>query len=404
MLLKTEHSRDIPVTIQAPQANIAENTDDIFADSSEQLTDEGIAGADDGSDSSTAVAQVPHTYIVSSGDSLSSILTQFGIDSSDIATIANQNKDLRNLKIGQPISWKLDDDGLLQELSWGVSRRETRVYTRTETGFTESKEFQKGELKNSVTSGVIRGSFSNSATNAGLTSAEARAVTKALQWQIDFKKLQSGDKFSALFSREVLDGRTEQSELIGVRLRSAGKDYYAFLAEDGRYYDSKAGGLERGFMRFPTAKQFRVSSQFNPRRVNPVTGRISPHKGVDFAMPVGTPVLATGDGEVIVAKYSGAAGNFVAIRHGSQYTTRYMHLRQLLVKPGQRVKRGDRIALSGNTGRSTGPHLHYELWINQQAVNPLTAKLPRADGLTGKDKLQYLTKVKEVMPQLTFND
>ncbi|HCT3693431.1 TPA: murein DD-endopeptidase MepM [Proteus mirabilis] len=404
VVLHTEQSREVPISIQTPLTTQGENTDDIITDSNDQLTDEGLVGADDGVDTSTAVAQVPHTYIVSSGDSLSSILTQFGIDSADIATLSNQNKDLRNLKIGQPISWKLDDDGLLQELSWGVSRRETRVYTRTETGFTEAKEFQKGEWKNSVTTGVIRGSFSASATNAGLTNAEARAVTKALQWQLDFRKLQSGDKFSALFSREVLDGRTEQSELIGVRLRSGGKDYYAFLAEDGRYYDSQAGGLERGFMRFPTVKQFRVSSQFNPRRINPVTGRVAPHKGVDFAMPVGTPVLATGDGEVIVSKYSGAAGNFIAIRHGSQYTTRYMHLRQLLVKPGQRVKRGDRIALSGNTGRSTGPHLHYELWINQQAVNPLTAKLPRADGLTGKEKREYLAKVKEIMPQLTLDN
>ncbi len=75
----------------------------------------------------------------------------------------------------------------------------------------------------------------------------------------------------------------------------------------------------------------------------------------------------------MVAKRSGAAGYYIAIRHGRTYTTRYMHLRKLLVKPGQKVKRGDRIALSGNTGRSTGPHLHYEVWINQQAVNPLTA-------------------------------
>ena len=97
-------------------------------------------------------------------------------------------------------------------------------------------------------------------------------------------------------------------------------------------------------------------------------------------MPVGTPVLAVGDGEVVIAKRSGAASNYVAIRHGRQYTTRYMHLKKLLVKPGQKVKRGDRIALSGNTGRSTGPHLHFELWTGQQAVNPLTAKLPRSEG------------------------
>ncbi len=93
----------------------------------------------------------------------------------------------------------------------------------------------------------------------------------------------------------------------------------------------------------------------------------------------------------MVAKRSGAAGYYIAIRHGRTYTTRYMHLRKLLVKPGQKVKRGDRIALSGNTGRSTGPHLHYEVWINQQAVNPLTAKLPRTEGLTGSDRREYRT-------------
>lgn len=188
VVLQNEQTREVPVSIQMPLANQGENTDDIITDSSDQLTDEGLVGAEDGTDTSTAVAQVPHTYIVSSGDSLSSILTQFGIDSADIATISNQNKDLRNLKIGQSISWELDDNGLLKELSWGVSRRETRIYTRTETGFKETKEFQKGEWKNSVTTGVIRGSFSVSATNAGLTNSEARAVTKALQWQVDFKK------------------------------------------------------------------------------------------------------------------------------------------------------------------------------------------------------------------------
>ena len=114
VVLHTEQSREVPISIQTPLTTQGENTDDIITDSSDQLTDEGLVGADDGVDTSTAVAQVPHTYIVSSGDSLSSILTQFGIDSADIATLSNQYKDLRNLKIGQPISWKLDDDGLLQ--------------------------------------------------------------------------------------------------------------------------------------------------------------------------------------------------------------------------------------------------------------------------------------------------
>ena len=345
-----------------------------------------------------------HEYVVSTGDTLSSILNQYGIDMGDITQLAAADKELRNLKIGQQLSWTLTADGELQRLTWEVSRRETRTYDRTAAnGFKMTSEMQQGEWVNNLLKGTVGGSFVASARNAGLTSAEVSAVIKAMQWQMDFRKLKKGDEFAVLMSREMLDGKREQSQLLGVRLRSEGKDYYAIRAEDGKFYDRNGTGLAKGFLRFPTAKQFRISSNFNPRRTNPVTGRVAPHRGVDFGMPQGTPVLSVGDGEVVVAKRSGAAGYYVAIRHGRSYTTRYMHLRKILVKPGQKVKRGDRIALSGNTGRSTGPHLHYEVWINQQAVNPLTAKLPRTEGLTGSDRREFLAQAKEIVPQLRFD-
>jgi len=344
-----------------------------------------------------------HEYVVSTGDTLSSVLNQYGIDMGDITQIATADKELRNLKIGQQLSWTLTADGDLQRLTWEMSRRETRTYDRTPTGFKMSSELQQGDWVNSSLKGTVSSGFIASARSAGLSSGEVSSVVKAMQWQMDFRKMKKGDKFAVLMSREMLDGKAEQSQLLGVRLSLDGKDYYAFRAEDGKFYDRTGTGLAKGFLRFPTSRQFRVSSNFNPRRTNPVTGRIAPHRGVDFAMPQGTPVLAVGDGEVVVAKRSGAAGYYVAIRHGRTYTTRYMHLRKLLVKPGQKVKRGDRVALSGNTGRSTGPHLHYEVWINQQAVNPLTAKLPRTEGLTGKDRTDYLAQVKEVLPQLSFD-
>lgn len=341
--------------------------------------------------------------MVSTGDTLGSILTQFGIDMSEVSALAKQNPALRNLKIGQTLSWVVNDAGELQQLTWEVNRRETRTYNLVNGNFKEAVESQQGEWKNKVVTGTLNGSFVNSARAAGLSRSEVNAVIKALQWQMDFRKLQKGDQFSVLMSREELNGRSEQSQLLGVRMRSGGKDYYAVRADDGKFYDRQGSGLAKGFMRFPTTKQFRVSSNFNPRRVNPVTGRVAPHKGVDFAMPVGTPVLAVGDGEVVIAKRSGAAGNYVVIRHGRQYTTRFMHLKKILVKPGQKVKRGDRIALSGNTGRSTGPHLHYEFWLNNQAVNPLTAQLPRSDGLSGKDRREYLAQVRQVVPQLQLD-
>ncbi|UYU30545.1 murein DD-endopeptidase MepM [Siccibacter colletis] len=369
----------------------------------DQAPPEDDAIPQDELDDKTAGEAGVHEYVVSTGDTLSSVLNQYGIDMGEISQLATVDKDLRNLKIGQQISWTLTDNGELQRLTWELSRRETRTYDRTATGFKMSSEMQQGDWVNNVFKGTVGSSFVSSARDAGLTSSEISAVIKSMQWQMDFRKLKKGDQFAVLMSREMFDGKREQSQLVGVRLRSDGKDYYAVRADDGKFYDRNGSGLAKGFLRFPTAKQFRVSSNFNPRRVNPVTGRIAPHKGVDFAMPQGTPVLAVGDGEVLVAKRSGGAGYYVAIRHGRTYTTRYMHLRKLLVKPGQKVKRGDRIALSGNTGRSTGPHLHYEIWINQQAVNPLTAKLPRTEGLTGSDRRDYLAKTREVTPQLRFD-
>ncbi|WP_127958336.1 murein DD-endopeptidase MepM [Serratia microhaemolytica] len=344
-----------------------------------------------------------HEYIVSSGDTLSSILTQYGVTLSDVALLASQNSGLSNLVIGQQLSWESNEKQELQRLTWQVSRRETRVYDRVGNVFEETQKIQEGEWRNVVLSGQVSGSFIDSATEAGLSRAETNAVIKALQWQLDFHKLRKGDQFTVLLSREEFDGESEQSQLLAARMRSGGKDYYAIRADDGKYYDRQGAGLASGFMRFPTAKPYRVSSHFNPHRVNPVTGRVAPHKGVDFATPIGTPVLAVGDGEVVTAKYSGAAGNHVVIRHGRQYTTHYMHLQKLLVSPGDKVKRGDRIALSGNTGRSTGPHLHYELRINKQPVNPLMAKLPYAEGLSGEERANYLAQVKEVVSQLQLN-
>ncbi|KAB8307895.1 murein DD-endopeptidase MepM [Erwinia endophytica] len=343
-----------------------------------------------------------YDYVVSSGDTLSSVLNQYGIDMGNISQLVKVDKDLRNLRIGQQLSWTLNENGQLQSLTWEASRRETRTYVRSGDTFKLSSEIQKGEWNNSVLAGTVNGSFIGSAKDAGLSSSEIREVIKALQWQMDFRKLRNGDKFAVLMSREMLDGKSQQSQLLGVRLQMGDKDYYAIRADDGKFYDRSGSGLSQGFMRFPTTRQYRVSSNFNPRRLNPVTDRIAPHKGVDFAMPLGTPVLTVGDGEVIVAKRSGAAGNYVAIRHGRQYMTRYMHMKKLLVKPGDKVKRGERIGLSGSTGRSTGPHLHFEIWINNQAVNPLTAKLPQMEGLTGKDRSEYLAQVREVIPQLHF--
>ncbi|AFP85380.1 metalloendopeptidase-like membrane protein [secondary endosymbiont of Heteropsylla cubana] len=339
-------------------------------------------------------------YVIFSGDTISKILSQHNVPIADIKVLSREHADLQNIKVGQSLSWKMTVNGNLQYLIWNVSQREIRTYNRIYGKFQENITYIKGKWCNTTLTGYLNGTFINSAQTAGLSYSDTYAVISALQWQIDFKKLHKGDKFSVLIAREMLNGKSARTQLLAVYLHTAGKDYYAFLADNGKFYNRDAKGVTQSFMRLPTLKQFRISSTFNPKRLNPITGRITTHLGVDFAVPVGTPILAVSDGEVIISKYDDIAGNYIAIRHGHQYMTRYMHLHKLLVKPGQKVKLGERIALSGNTGRSTGPHLHYEVWLNQRPINPLTATLPRNESLTGHDRSEYLNKIKTIIPQL----
>ncbi|MDG2898550.1 peptidoglycan DD-metalloendopeptidase family protein, partial [Vibrio parahaemolyticus] len=170
----------------------------------------------------------------------------------------------------------------------------------------------------------------------------------------------------------------------------------AFLAEDGRFYDRAGNSLERAFNRYPVDRAYRrITSGFNPKRKHPVTGRVTPHNGTDFATPIGAPVYSTGDGKVIAVRKHPYAGNYLVIEHNSVYKTRYLHLNKILVKKGQVIKRGQKIALSGNTGRSTGPHLHFEVLVRNRPVDAMKADLPIAKSLPNIQKPSFLARVSE---------
>lgn len=341
-------------------------------------------------------------YTISRGDNLHDILNRYNVNRNDIHQLTTKFKQLANLRIGQQVSWTTDDNHNLQSFSWTISSNNIRIYEKSGDKFVETSETTESVPENVVIKGEIKSSFVADARKSGLSSSEISIITRALQWRLDFKRLKIGDKFVVVLTREMHGKRLSNSQLLGVRFKNGTKDYYAILADDGKYYDINGGSLSQSFFRYPLAKQARVSSVFNPRRLHPITGQVTPHNGVDFAVSRGTPVLSVGNGEVVIAKYSGSAGNYIAIRHGRQYMTTYMHLDKILVKPGQQVKQGDQIALSGNTGRSTGPHLHFELHINNKPVNPLTASLPISEGLTGKSKNAFLAKVKNISQQLNF--
>lgn len=261
----------------------------------------------------------------------------------------------------------------------------------------ESKPLRPEARPTRVLKGTINGAFVISARNAGLTNSQIHKVARLFQGRIDFRRdLKKGDSFRVLFDKP----HSKDAQVQAVIFNINGRKLTAYRNVDGKFYDEKASSFTTGtFMRFPIPSVRKVSSSFSPSRRNPVTGRVQPHNGTDFAVHVGTPILSTGDGVVLKAASHPDLGRYVVIRHDGKYSTVYMHMSKLMVKPGQKIKQGTKIGLSGNTGRSTGPHLHYEFRINNRPVDAMRVDLPVNEGMGGKERRQFLAKVREYKRQ-----
>lgn len=344
------------------------------------------------------------SYTVTEGDTLKDVLVLSGLDDSSVQPLIKLDPELAHLKAGQQFYWILNKNDNLEYLNWLVSEKEERIYERLEDGKFKRQVIEKKSIwRKEVLKGEIQNSLNSSLREKGLDTRQISQLSNALQWQVSLRKLKKGTQFAILVSREYLgDKLTGQGNVEALRISSGGKNYYAVQAANGRYYNQQGETLGKGFARYPLQRQARVSSPFNPNRRHPVTGRVRPHKGVDFSVSQGTPVIAPADGTVEkVAYQAGGAGRYVMLRHGREYQTVYMHLSKSLVKAGQTVKKGERIALSGNTGISTGPHLHYEFHINGRAVNPLTVKLPgTSSGMSSAERKQFLVRVREAEKML----
>ncbi|OLQ69379.1 peptigoglycan-binding protein LysM [Photobacterium proteolyticum] len=332
------------------------------------------------------VVDIAHNHKVASGETLGAIFSQYALPLADMYRLIKVNKSIQNLRVGQMIEWSVDDEGRVTEFSIKRSAKLTDLYTLAGPGYEFKKLEENGEIKPVMLTGRISGSFYQSARAAGLTPNQIQTVVQALQWRFDFgREARKGDRFAVSVEREFIDGKAvTRGDVKSLYYLSGSREVFVMRHEDGLFYDAEGKSLNRALRRIPLAKRYRISSSFNPRRKHPVTGRISPHNGTDFATPIGTPVLAAGDGVVVKARKHPLAGNYVVIKHGREYMTRYLHLHRLLVKVGDKVTMGQRIALSGNTGRSTGPHLHYELIKKNRAVNAMKVPLPQAEPISSK--------------------
>jgi len=343
------------------------------------------------------------THDIAAGDNLSAIFDSLLINQQSMLHILAADEQLLALDVLRPgnrLTFTLNKTTrLLDKMELFIHPGKQVVYQRVDSDHFEYQEIDvPGTWQEQIVSGSIEGSFILSAINAGLSEQEAANITDLFEGQLNFSRdLRAGDQFQVVRSQQFIDDeKTGQSQLLGIRI--SGKRYQldGFLFDDGNYYDHNGESLARAFRRYPFLGKYRISSPFNPRRRHPITKRISPHNGTDFAMPSGTPVLAAGDGVITRIKNHPYAGKYVEIQHGKNYKTRYLHLSRFKVKRGQRVKRGQKIALSGNTGRSTGPHLHYELHIKGRVVNAVRAKIPMAASIPKEKRDAFRAKVDQL--------
>jgi murein DD-endopeptidase MepM/ murein hydrolase activator NlpD len=241
--------------------------------------------------------------------------------------------------------------------------------------------------------GKITTSLYGSAARDGVPDAVIARMIKILSWDVDFQRdIRTGDSFEVLYTaRQTPDGQAAPGggEVLYARLTLGGRDIrmYRFEDSDGvaRYFGPDGKGARKALMRTPVDGA-RMSSGFGMRR-HPILGYTKMHKGVDFAAPTGTPIYAAGDGVVERASRYGAYGNYIRIRHSGDLKTAYAHLSRYArgVAPGTRVAQGQVIGYVGSTGRSTGPHLHYEVIKNGTQVNPATVRQEVGGRLAGAE-------------------
>lgn len=353
-------------------------------------------------------AFVPHweTHLVESGETFAVLAqNELGLGYSEALALLADLPDerlLTNWRAGQSFDYQLDQQGRLLSLRMMRNARDGVMIERQEGDFNVTGIERQGEPVQRLFAGTVSGSFARSAQATGLDSSSVTALTRLLEKKLDFRRdSRRGDQFQVLVESDMIDGETLDSRVLAVNY--AGERMNLTIvhnATDDNFYTPDGHSLDPAFARYPFEGSYRMSSSFNPRRLHPVTGRVSPHNGTDFAMPIGTAVIAPANGRVERVANHPAAGRYVVIRHDNGYRTRYLHLSRALVERGDRIEMGQRIALSGNTGRSTGPHLHYEVIVNNSPTDAMKVDLPENMSLSGDTLVAFQRQAEPLIAAL----
>ena len=346
---------------------------------------------------------------VSSGESLNIILEKYEIPKLEIKKIKKElskKKNLNNLKINQLIKFTIDKSNQKKVINFffPISRtKKIQLVRNLKNDNFEAKEITKNLNKKIIfKEGKISQSLYRSAIKSNILPNIIVEFARIYGFQVDFQRdIRKNDAYQIIY--EIFqdeDGKIfETGKIIFANLILSGQENSLYLFIDkkknGEHYDLNGKSVRKALMKTPI-NGARLSSSFGMRK-HPILGFNKMHKGTDFAAKEGTPIMASGDGKIIRARWCGGGGNCIKIKHNSTYSTVYAHLSKFAsgIKEGARVKQGRIIGYVGSTGMSTGPHLHYEVIENKKKINSQKLKLPSGKTLSGENrKLFEVAKIK----------
>ncbi|MEP5829183.1 MAG: peptidoglycan DD-metalloendopeptidase family protein [Maribacter dokdonensis] len=346
------------------------------------------------------------------GDSFGELMQQHKVDYPKVAAISENFRDsfdVRKIRVGKPYVILQSKDTLAQAQVF-IYENDPINYTVVDLRDTVKVYKNKNKVKyvQREVSGVIESSLSEAILQQGVDYNVTHNLANVYAWTIDFSRLQKNDKFKIIYNEKYINDTVYAGAepIEAAYFQHNGKPIYAFAYENDSlrsivdYFDENANNLRRTFLRMPV-EYGRLSSRYNlKRRIKYYGYKLRPHKGTDYAAPIGTPIMATADGTVVESTRRGGNGKYVKIRHNGTYSTQYLHMKAQNVKKGQFVRQGDVIGWIGMTGNTGGPHVCYRFWKNGRQVDPLKEELPQAEPLHDSLKEDYFTYISTYKEQL----
>ena len=344
------------------------------------------------------------SHKVREGETFTSILDYYSLDKKEISLIKrkiNEKVNLNRLNTNQKILFTVDqNDNSIKEFIFQISNKERIILTQDTKNKGFSQEIVLTKLKKRIiyNESSISTSLYKSAINQKVPLNIIIEFARIYGFQVDFQRdIRKKDRFQIMYEVFVDEKKKliETGNILFANLILSGEDnslYYYDEEGNSGHYDKNGKSVEKALMKTPI-NGARLSSPFGMRK-HPIDGFNKMHRGTDFAAPMGTPIMASGSGVIKKAGWCGGGGNCIVIKHNSTYQTIYAHMSKFAkgMRNGVRVKQGQTIGYVGSTGKSTGPHLHYEVLINGKRVNSQTLKLPSGKILKGKNRRIFETK------------